>query len=92
MNGIFNPKQKAQEELIKLELVRDAETKSKDELFDLRMKILQELDPFESEGGGIATAPSGAQPAGNGKIHRRKNLNCLSFSFSQSSKLERRAK
>jgi RNA polymerase sigma-70 factor (ECF subfamily) len=28
--------------------VRDAETKSRDELFDLRMKILQELDPFGS--------------------------------------------
>jgi len=48
LNGIFNPKQKAQEELIKLELVRAAEEKSRDELFDLRMKILQELDPFES--------------------------------------------
>jgi RNA polymerase sigma-70 factor (ECF subfamily) len=48
LNGIFNPKQKAQEELIKLELVRTAEEKSQDELFDLRMKILQELDPFES--------------------------------------------
>lgn len=48
LNGIFNPKQKAQEELVKIEMVRDAENKSKGELFDLRMKILQELDPFES--------------------------------------------
>jgi RNA polymerase sigma-70 factor (ECF subfamily) len=48
LNGIYNPKQKAQEELVKLELVRQAEDKSKEELFDLRMKILQELDPFES--------------------------------------------
>lgn len=48
LNGIFNPKQKAQEELIKLELVREAETKSRDELFDLRIKVLRELDPFES--------------------------------------------
>lgn len=48
LNGIFNPKQKAQEELIKLELVRAAASKSKDELFDLRLKILQEIDPFES--------------------------------------------
>ena len=48
LNGIFNPKQKAQEELIKLELVREAETKSRDELFDLRMNILRELDPFTS--------------------------------------------
>lgn len=48
LNGIFNPRQKAQEELVKIEMVRDAENKSKVELFDLRMKILQELDPFES--------------------------------------------
>ena len=48
LNGIFNPKQKAQEELVKIEMVRDAENKDKEALFDLRMKILQELDPFES--------------------------------------------
>jgi RNA polymerase sigma-70 factor, ECF subfamily len=48
LNGIFNPKQKAQEELARIEMTRDAENKSKQELFDLRMKILQELDPFES--------------------------------------------
>ena len=48
LNGIFNPKQKAQEELVKIEIAKDAENKSKEELFDLRMKILQELDPFES--------------------------------------------
>ena len=48
LNGLFNPKQKAQEELIKLELVREADRRSSDELFDLRMKILRELDPFES--------------------------------------------
>jgi len=48
LNGIYNPKQKAQEELVKIEMAREAENKSKEELFDLRMKILQELDPFES--------------------------------------------
>lgn len=48
LNGIFNPKQRAQEELVKIEMARDADNKSKEELFDLRMKILQELDPFES--------------------------------------------
>jgi RNA polymerase sigma-70 factor (ECF subfamily) len=48
LNGIFNPKQKAQEEIVKLEMARDAENKDKEALFDLRMKILQELDPFES--------------------------------------------
>jgi RNA polymerase sigma-70 factor (ECF subfamily) len=48
LNGIFNPKQKAQEELVKIEMAREAENKNKEELFDLRMKILQELDPFTS--------------------------------------------
>jgi RNA polymerase sigma-70 factor (ECF subfamily) len=48
LNSIFNPKQNAQEELVKIEMAYEAEHRSKDELFDLRMKILQELDPFES--------------------------------------------
>jgi RNA polymerase sigma-70 factor (ECF subfamily) len=48
LNGIFNPKQKAQEELVKIEMARETQNRSKEELFDLRMKILQELDPFES--------------------------------------------
>lgn len=48
LNGIFNPKQKAQEELIKIKMVREAENGDKAALFDLRMRILQELDPFES--------------------------------------------
>ena len=48
LNGIFNPKQNAQEEIVKLGMARDAENKDKETLFDLRMKILQELDPFES--------------------------------------------
>ena len=48
LNGIFNPKQNAQEELVKIEMAREAESRSKAELLHLRMKILQELDPFES--------------------------------------------
>ncbi len=48
LNGIFNPKQQVEEELVKIKMVRDAENKDKEALFDLRMKILQELDPFES--------------------------------------------
>jgi RNA polymerase sigma-70 factor (ECF subfamily) len=48
LNGIFNPKQKAQEELVKIEMARETENRGRQELFDLRMKILQELDPFES--------------------------------------------
>jgi RNA polymerase sigma-70 factor (ECF subfamily) len=48
LNGIFNPKQNAQQELLKIEMAREAKNRSRDELFDRRMKILQELDPFES--------------------------------------------
>jgi RNA polymerase sigma-70 factor (ECF subfamily) len=48
LNGIFNPKQNAQEALVKIEMARDAEKKDKEHLFDLRMKVLGDLDPFNS--------------------------------------------
>lgn len=48
LNGIFNPRQNAQEEAVKIQMVRDAGNKDKEHLFDLRMKVLQELDPFTS--------------------------------------------
>lgn len=48
LNGIFNPKQNTQNELMKIDLVKEADRKDKEHLFDLRMKILQEIDPFES--------------------------------------------
>ncbi len=48
LNGIFNPKQNTQEEIMKIELAKQAEKGDKEHLFDLRMQILQELDPFKS--------------------------------------------
>ena len=48
LNGIFNPKQNAQEELNKIEMVKAAEGGDKENLFDLRMKIIKGIDPFES--------------------------------------------
>lgn len=48
LNGIFNPKQNQEAELVKIKMVRAANDESKEKLFDLRMKILTELDPFES--------------------------------------------
>ena len=48
LNGIYNPRQKAQEELVKIEMAREAENRTRDDLFELRMRILRELDPFES--------------------------------------------
>ena len=48
LNGIFNPKQKIQEELVKIEMVREAENADREHLFDLRMKIVQGIDPYDS--------------------------------------------
>lgn len=48
LNGIFNPKQKFQEEVVKIDMAREAEKSDKEHLFDLRMKVLQGIDPFES--------------------------------------------
>ena len=49
LNGIFNPKQNTQEELVKVELVKEAEKGDKEHLFDLRMQVLREIDPFKSK-------------------------------------------
>lgn len=48
LNGIFNPKQKFQEEVMKIDMAREAENANKEHLFDLRMKVLQGIDPFKS--------------------------------------------
>ena len=48
LNNIFNPKQKAQEEIVKIKMAREAENKDKEYLFDLRMKLVQGIDSFES--------------------------------------------
>ena len=49
LNGIFNPKQKFQEEVVKIEMAREAEKGDKEHLFDLRMKVIQAIDPFLSD-------------------------------------------
>ncbi len=48
LNGIFNPKQKTQEEIMKIEMAKEAEKGDKERLFDLRMQIMREIDPFNS--------------------------------------------
>jgi len=49
LNGIFNPKQKMQEEITKIEMAREAENKDKEQLFDLRTTIVRDIDPFQSK-------------------------------------------
>ncbi len=48
LNGIFNPKQNAQEEIMKIEMAREADSGKKEHLLDLRLLILKEIDPFKS--------------------------------------------
>jgi RNA polymerase sigma-70 factor, ECF subfamily len=49
LNGVFNPRQNTQEELMKIDLVKEAEKGGKEHLFDLRMQILREIDPYKSK-------------------------------------------
>jgi RNA polymerase sigma-70 factor (ECF subfamily) len=48
LNGIFNPKQKFQEEVVKIDMAREAGKAGKEHLFDLRMKVVKGIDPFKS--------------------------------------------
>lgn len=48
LNGIFNPRQDAQEEKMKTSLAKAAGNPDKEHLLDLRMKIVQDIDPFLS--------------------------------------------
>jgi len=48
LNSVYNPKQNTQEELMKIDLVKEAESGNKEHLFDLRMQILKEIDPLTS--------------------------------------------
>ena len=50
LDGIFNPKHETQKELLKIKMVECAKTADKEELLDLRIKIVQAIDPFQSEG------------------------------------------
>ena len=48
INGIFNPKQNTQEELVKIKMVKEAKNIDKEKLFDLRMEVLKGIDPYSS--------------------------------------------
>ncbi len=50
LNGIFNPKQKFEEEKNKIAMAKEAENKDRQRLLDLRFEIMKGLDPFNSEG------------------------------------------
>jgi RNA polymerase sigma-70 factor (ECF subfamily) len=48
LNGIYNPRQRYHEEVVRIELAREAQNPDKEHLFDLRMEVLRGIDPFES--------------------------------------------
>ncbi|MDP4245242.1 MAG: RNA polymerase sigma factor [Bacteroidota bacterium] len=48
LNGMYNPRQKFQEEAAKIDMAKEAETAGKERLFDLRLQIIQGIDPFTS--------------------------------------------
>jgi len=50
LNGVHNPKQNQQAALMKLELVKASKKFNKEELYDLRTKLVQNIDPLRSKG------------------------------------------
>jgi RNA polymerase sigma-70 factor (ECF subfamily) len=50
INGIFNPKQNQQEQLMKLELVKGSKKFNRAELFTLRTILVKAIDPLHSSG------------------------------------------
>jgi RNA polymerase sigma-70 factor (ECF subfamily) len=56
LNGLFNPKQQAQEEVIKLELVKAAERSDSQTLLELRTKLVKSIDPLDAAGSDLHDA------------------------------------
>lgn len=50
LNGVFNPKQNEQEELLKLDLVKGSKKFDREELLLLRTTLVKAIDPLRSEG------------------------------------------
>lgn len=50
LNGIFNPQQNQQEQLMKLKLVKEAGKKNQEELYVLRARLIKAIDPLSSAG------------------------------------------
>jgi RNA polymerase sigma-70 factor, ECF subfamily len=50
LNGLFNPKQNRQEELMKLNFMKGSTKHNREKLFDLRLTLVKAIDPLRSEG------------------------------------------
>jgi len=56
LNGRFNPKQDQQAELIKIKMVRDRRKFKRDELFELRLELVNAIDPLHARGADLHEA------------------------------------
>lgn len=56
LNGLFNPKQRTREELMKLNLVKGSIKFNREELFKLRTALVKEIDPLNSKGANLQEA------------------------------------
>lgn len=50
LNGMFNPKQNAEEEALKLKMVKERDKCNFDQLLDIRLKLVAAIDPLTAEG------------------------------------------
>jgi RNA polymerase sigma-70 factor (ECF subfamily) len=50
LNGVHNPKQNQQAELMKLELVKASKKFNREELFELRIQLVKVIDPIRGKG------------------------------------------
>jgi RNA polymerase sigma-70 factor, ECF subfamily len=50
LNGVHNPKQNQQAELMKLELVKASKKFNREELFELRTQLVKVIDPIRGKG------------------------------------------
>ena len=53
LNGIFNPKQDAQAELLKIKMVSAGSGKNKSELYKLSTQLVNGIDPLRAEGANL---------------------------------------
>jgi RNA polymerase sigma-70 factor, ECF subfamily len=53
LNGIFNPKQDFEAQKNKIEFAKRANDPNREQLLDLRLKIMKEIDPFNSTGSAL---------------------------------------
>lgn len=50
LSGYYNPKSNTQKELVKIKLVRESQDKTKNKLFELRVQLIQSINPLQYTG------------------------------------------